>query len=181
MDWSAGQKIAWTAKRFSGELFVPRSDSFPMNKEKKTLIPYINNGSKKELFWNSQRNVINSKFHHYQILHNICMRMFFAQLLDYFWNWIEKFKHGSTTEIWYHCKYKSMKRNWRNKTYPNQQNPIIVHSLWIVSFCTHPEVFNGGLHVPLQTLRAPEQSTCYMLLRSDCNHKMIKTKYNNYF
>ena len=31
-------QIAWTAKRFSADLFVPRYDSFPMNPEKKTLI-----------------------------------------------------------------------------------------------------------------------------------------------
>ena len=35
------KQIAWTAKRFSVDLFVPRYDSFPMNQEKKTLIPYI--------------------------------------------------------------------------------------------------------------------------------------------
>ena len=29
------KQIAWTAKRFSYDLFVPRSDSFPMNPEKK--------------------------------------------------------------------------------------------------------------------------------------------------
>ena len=39
------KQIAWTAKRFSGDLFVPRYDSFPMNPEKKTLIPYIYNAS----------------------------------------------------------------------------------------------------------------------------------------
>ena len=39
------KQIAWTAKRFSADLFVPRYDSFPMNTEKKTLIPYIYNAS----------------------------------------------------------------------------------------------------------------------------------------
>ena len=34
------KQIAWTAKRFSNDLFVPRSD-------KKTLIPYIYNVSNK--------------------------------------------------------------------------------------------------------------------------------------
>ena len=29
------KQIAWTAKRFSGDLFVPRYDSFPMNPEKR--------------------------------------------------------------------------------------------------------------------------------------------------
>ena len=29
------KQIAWTATRFSGDLFVPRYDSFPMNQEKK--------------------------------------------------------------------------------------------------------------------------------------------------
>ena len=42
------KQIAWTAKRFSGDLFVPRYDSFPMNTEKKTLIPYIYNASNKD-------------------------------------------------------------------------------------------------------------------------------------
>ena len=42
------KKIAWTAKRFSDDLFVPRSDSFPINPEKKTFIPYIYNVSKKD-------------------------------------------------------------------------------------------------------------------------------------
>ena len=31
--------------RSSRELFVPHCDSFPMNREKKTLIPYIYNAS----------------------------------------------------------------------------------------------------------------------------------------
>ena len=35
---------------FSGDLFVPRYDSFPMNVEKKTLIPYIYNVSSKDSF-----------------------------------------------------------------------------------------------------------------------------------
>ena len=35
------KQIAWTAKRFSDDLFVPRYDSFPMNPDKKALIPYI--------------------------------------------------------------------------------------------------------------------------------------------
>ena len=42
------KKIAWTAKRFSYDLFVPRYDSFPMNPENKTLIPYIYNVSNKD-------------------------------------------------------------------------------------------------------------------------------------
>ena len=33
------KQIAWTAKRFSCDLFVPHCDSYPMNREKKTLIP----------------------------------------------------------------------------------------------------------------------------------------------
>ena len=39
------KQIAWTAKRFSDDLFFPRYDSFPMNPEKKTLISYIHNAS----------------------------------------------------------------------------------------------------------------------------------------
>ena len=34
--------------RFSDDLFVPPYDSFPMNPEKKTLIPYIYNASNKD-------------------------------------------------------------------------------------------------------------------------------------
>ena len=36
------------AKRFSGDMFIPRYDSFPMNQEKKTLIPYIYNASNED-------------------------------------------------------------------------------------------------------------------------------------
>ena len=32
------------------DLFVPHCDSFPMNREKKTLIPYIYNASNKDPF-----------------------------------------------------------------------------------------------------------------------------------
>ena len=42
MNWSAG------AERFSGDLFVSRYDSFPMNPEKRTLIPYIFDVSNKD-------------------------------------------------------------------------------------------------------------------------------------
>ena len=45
------KQITWTAKWFSGDLFVPRSDSFPMNPEKKTLIPYIYNVSQCVQIW----------------------------------------------------------------------------------------------------------------------------------
>ena len=34
--------------RSSRDLFVPHCDSFPMNREKKTLIPYIYNASNKD-------------------------------------------------------------------------------------------------------------------------------------
>ena len=44
------KQIAWTAKRFSGDLFVPHYDSYPMNPEEKTLIPYIYNVSNKDPF-----------------------------------------------------------------------------------------------------------------------------------
>ena len=49
-EWSGARnkQIAWTAKRFSYDLFVPRYDSFPMNPENKTLIPYIYNVSNKD-------------------------------------------------------------------------------------------------------------------------------------
>ena len=39
------KQIAWTAKRFSADLFVPRYDSSPHEPRKKTLIPYIYNAS----------------------------------------------------------------------------------------------------------------------------------------
>ena len=48
MNRSVGQTNLWTGKRFSVDLFVPRYDSFPMNPEKKTLIPYIYNVSDKD-------------------------------------------------------------------------------------------------------------------------------------
>ena len=51
------KQIAWTARRFSADLFVPRYDSFPMNPEKKTLIPYIYNASNQGPFLNlSEKN-----------------------------------------------------------------------------------------------------------------------------
>ena len=37
-------------KQFSGDLFVPRSDTLPMNPENKTLIPYIYNASMNDPF-----------------------------------------------------------------------------------------------------------------------------------
>ena len=42
------KQIAWTEKWFSDDLFVPHSDSFPMNPEKNSLIPYIYNVSNKD-------------------------------------------------------------------------------------------------------------------------------------
>ena len=48
------------------DLFVTRSDSFPMNQEKKTLIPYIYNVSIKDPFLNSLRKDINSNFSYLQ-------------------------------------------------------------------------------------------------------------------
>ena len=36
--------------RSSRDFFVPHCDSFPMNREKKTLIPYIYNASNKDPF-----------------------------------------------------------------------------------------------------------------------------------
>ena len=56
------KQIAWTAKRFSCDLFVPHCDSYPMNREKKTLIPYIYNASNKDPFKNSPSKVRNSNF-----------------------------------------------------------------------------------------------------------------------
>ena len=44
----------------SGDLFAPHSHSFPLNPEKKTLIPYISDVSIKDPFQNSQRKFINS-------------------------------------------------------------------------------------------------------------------------
>ena len=38
MIWAQDKQIVWTAKRFSNDLFVPRSDSFPMNPEKRHLL-----------------------------------------------------------------------------------------------------------------------------------------------
>ena len=49
-EWIGAQdkQIAWTVKLFSDDLFVPSYNSFPMNPEKKTLIPYIHNVSNKD-------------------------------------------------------------------------------------------------------------------------------------
>ena len=50
MTPSVEQQIAWTAKRFSFEMFVPHSESFPMEPpppKKKRHIPYIYNASNK--------------------------------------------------------------------------------------------------------------------------------------
>ena len=70
------KQIAWTAKRFSDDLFVPRSDSFPMNPGKKTLIPYIYNvfdktfpkTFPKTLQWPTAGNVINLNFTQQRVL-----------------------------------------------------------------------------------------------------------------
>ena len=46
--WIGAQdkQIAWTAKQFSGDFYVPRSESFPMNQEKN----YIYYASDKDPF-----------------------------------------------------------------------------------------------------------------------------------
>ena len=51
-EWirGAGQTNCMAAKRFSDDLFVPRSNSFPLNQDKKALIPYIYNNSNKDSF-----------------------------------------------------------------------------------------------------------------------------------
>ena len=60
-------RFSWTTKprkkdRSLRDLFVPHCDSFPMNREKKTLIPYIYNASNKDPFLNSPSKVRNSNF-----------------------------------------------------------------------------------------------------------------------
>ena len=50
MNQSAGQTNRVNREAVSDDLFVPCSDSFPMNPEKKTLIPYIDNVSNKDPF-----------------------------------------------------------------------------------------------------------------------------------
>ena len=88
-EWIGAQdkQIAWTTKRFSDNLFVPRSDSFPLNPEKKTLIPYIYNASMKDSFLNSQRKVMKFKFPlvigTYNLIWSKSLRMWFAQLRNY--------------------------------------------------------------------------------------------------
>ena len=47
MEERLGVRNKQIAKQFSGDLFVPHSESFPMNSEKKTLIPYIDKASNK--------------------------------------------------------------------------------------------------------------------------------------
>ena len=51
-EWirALNKQIALTAKRFSSDLFVPRWDSFPLNQEIKTLIPYMYKASNKDPF-----------------------------------------------------------------------------------------------------------------------------------
>ena len=50
--WFMGndKEIARTTKRFFGDLFVPRSDTIPMNPEKKTPIPHFYNASNTDPF-----------------------------------------------------------------------------------------------------------------------------------
>ena len=43
-------RSAEQTNRVNRDLFVPHCDSFPMNREKKTLIPYIYNASNKDPF-----------------------------------------------------------------------------------------------------------------------------------
>ena len=52
MNRSAEQtnRTRTASRRGSRDLFVPHCDSFPMNREKKTLIPYIYNASNKDPF-----------------------------------------------------------------------------------------------------------------------------------
>ena len=45
MNRSTGQTNRVNREAVPADLFVPRYDSFPMNPEKKTLIPYIYNDS----------------------------------------------------------------------------------------------------------------------------------------
>ena len=124
------KQIAWTAKRFSDDLFVPRLDSFPINPEKKTFIPYIYNVSNKDPSKTSPTNVINSKFPQQRVLNiilciNHCAcdlpncRNYLMNLI--IGNWIEKFKQGSTKEIWYHCKYYDLQL-W------NENNSLLWHN-----------------------------------------------------
>ena len=48
-SWEMNRSAEQTNRvnREACDLFVPHCDSFPMNREKKTLIPYINNASNK--------------------------------------------------------------------------------------------------------------------------------------
>ena len=55
MNRGAGKQYAWIPLRISRSLFIPRSDSFAMNPQKKTLMPYIYNASSKDPFYNSPR------------------------------------------------------------------------------------------------------------------------------
>ena len=95
-EWigARNKQIAW-----SDDLFVPRSDSFPMNPEKKPLIPYIYNVSNKDPSQNSPINVINWKFQQQRVLKIIlcinhcacdlpnCRNYFMTLIIG---NWIKK-------------------------------------------------------------------------------------------
>ena len=49
-EWIVARDKQIACLEFTSDLFVPRYDSFPMNPEKKTLIPYIYNASNTEPF-----------------------------------------------------------------------------------------------------------------------------------
>ena len=118
--WIVARKkqIAWTAKRFSCDLFVPRYDSYPMNPEKRhsflifTMFPTrtLSKILREKLFIHNSHS--NGHFTSIDVL--ITAHVIRPNRRTFCWlfigNWTEKFYQGSTKEIWYHCKYLLMNR-----------------------------------------------------------------------
>ena len=94
---SGDKQIVWTTKQFSGNLFVPCSDSFPMNPEY-THSLYLQCFHQRQ---NSLRKVKKFKFNLVMGTYNLfwckSRHMWFAQLSNYLLtvlieNWIENFR-----------------------------------------------------------------------------------------
>ena len=115
-SWGMNRSVGQTNLRFTSVLFALRSDSFPMNPEKKTLIPYICG----YLQCFHQRSFIKFSEKSYKFKY-----LLFTGTLNLIWckspsvwstlltNYLmtvpsdlnPKFSHCSMKEIWYHCKY----------------------------------------------------------------------------
>ena len=112
------KQIAWTAKRFSCDLFVPRYDSYPWTQKKDNHSLYLQcfqqglflKFSEKSYLFKTP-TVMGTSLH----LMYLLLRMWFGPTADLFVDSVHRelnwnFKQGSTKEIWYHCKYLLMNR-----------------------------------------------------------------------